>query len=89
VHHYMPHLGCLLLQVIFWVFWAGSGSTSLLDICTASGGGPLGQPRFFPALLCMLTPLTTCMFNMEVPSWLETCVLLGTVAWLQRTGVRV
>jgi len=40
------------------VFWTGSGSTSLLDICTASGGGPLGQPRFFPALLCMLTPLT-------------------------------
>jgi len=29
------------------VLWTGSGSTCLLDMCTASGGGPLGQPRFF------------------------------------------
>jgi len=35
----------------FWVFWTGSGPTSLLDMCTAWGGGPLGQPCFFPALL--------------------------------------
>jgi len=26
---------------------AGSGSTSLLDMCTASGGGPLGQVGLF------------------------------------------
>jgi len=27
----------------FWVFWTSSGPTSLQDIRTASGGGPLGQ----------------------------------------------
>jgi len=37
----MLHLGCLLLQVTFWVLWTGSASTSLLDMCIASGGGPL------------------------------------------------
>jgi len=49
----MLHLGCVLLQVIFWVFWTGSGSTSLLDTCTASGGGPLGQLRPVFSLACM------------------------------------
>jgi len=34
-----------------WVFWTGSGSTSLLDMCTASGGGPLKQPSLLSALL--------------------------------------
>jgi len=35
----------------FWVFWTGSGSTSLLDMCTASGGSPLGQLSFFQPCL--------------------------------------
>jgi len=30
-----------------WVFRTGSGSTSLLDMCSASGGGPLGQLTLF------------------------------------------
>jgi len=38
-------------KALFWVFWTGSGPTSLLDMCTASGGGPLGQPCFLSALL--------------------------------------
>jgi len=36
-------LGCLLLQVVLWVFWTDSGPTSLQDMHTASGGGSLGQ----------------------------------------------
>jgi len=48
----LRHSFCnLITSVIFWVFWTGSGSTSLLDMCTASGGGPLGQPCFLSALL--------------------------------------
>jgi len=58
------HLGCLLLRVIFWVFWTGSGPTSgptgsLLDMCTASGGGPLGQLSPVSSLACMPSLLHT------------------------------
>jgi len=35
----------------FWVFWTGSGSASLLDMCTASGGGPFRTTQLFLALL--------------------------------------
>jgi len=31
----------------FWVLWTGSGPTGLLDMCTALGGGPLGQLSSF------------------------------------------
>jgi len=36
----------------------GSGSTSLLDMCTASGGGPSGQLSLFFSLASMSSPLT-------------------------------
>lgn len=41
----------------FGVFRTGSGSTSLLDMCTASGGGPLGQLSLTLSLVSMSIPL--------------------------------
>jgi len=61
----------LLLRVNFQVFWTGSGSTSLLDVCTASGGVPIGQPSFFRkrlrlSLASMSSPLTNTLHIMPV-----------------------
>jgi len=36
----------------------GPGSTGLLDMCTASGGGPLGQLSLVFRLASMSSPLT-------------------------------
>jgi len=52
-------------QDLFWVFWTNSGPTSLLDMCTASGGGALGQvsPAFQPCLHAIpLTRLPVLLF---------------------------
>jgi len=40
-----------------WGFWTGSGSTGLLDMHTASGGGPLGQLSLVFSLASMSSPL--------------------------------
>jgi len=59
------HLGCLLLQVVFWVFRTVSASTSLLDMCTASGGGPLGQLRPVSSLACMSSLLQQTLLGLN------------------------
>jgi len=55
--HSIPrsHPGCIqgvCCCRYFLVFWTGSGSTSLLDMCTASGGGPVGQLGSSVSLAC-------------------------------------
>jgi len=53
------HLGVDCCRLFCGVFWTGTGSTSLQDMCTALGSGPLGQPSLVLAMLaCSSLSLT-------------------------------
>jgi len=62
--------------------WTGSGSASLLDMCTASGGGPLGQHSLVFSLASMSSPLT--LIPAPLLLWLRR--ILSAVCYLSPCG---